>query len=151
MFHASNVLLQQQYQERRFTKYYELISCLLVAEQNNELLTRNHQSRPIGSEPFLEVNAISSQTCGCGWGRGRDHRRNLRYHMVLMVIILRKWKPHCTTRSGTILRQNKKMGSAYKINLLRTMKIIVINVVWRDIGRVPVVHPNIWSTFTKHQ
>ena len=34
--------------------------------------------------------------------------------MVLMVIIyqiLRKVKPHCTTRSGTILRQNKKMGS----------------------------------------
>ena len=34
--------------------------------------------------------------------------------MVLIVIILRKWKPHCTTRSGTIrngtiLRQNKKM------------------------------------------
>ena len=33
-FHASNVLLQQQYRERRFAKYYELISCLLVAEQN---------------------------------------------------------------------------------------------------------------------
>ena len=68
MFHASNVLLQQQYQERRFTKYSELISCLLVAEQNNELLTRNHQSRPIGSEPFPEVNAISSQTRGRGRG-----------------------------------------------------------------------------------
>jgi hypothetical protein len=34
-FHASNVLLQQQYRERKFTKYSELISCLLVAEQNN--------------------------------------------------------------------------------------------------------------------
>ena len=33
-FQASNVLLQQQYRERRFAKYYELISCLLVAEQN---------------------------------------------------------------------------------------------------------------------
>ena len=41
-FHASNVLLQQQYRERRFTKYSELISCLLVAEQNNELLMKNH-------------------------------------------------------------------------------------------------------------
>ena len=58
-FHASNVLLQQQYQERRFTKYFELISCLLIVEQNNELLMRNHQSRPIGSEPFPKVNAIS--------------------------------------------------------------------------------------------
>ncbi|KAJ0027364.1 hypothetical protein Pint_35869 [Pistacia integerrima] len=34
-FHASNVLLQQQYREKGFKKYYELISCLLVVEQNN--------------------------------------------------------------------------------------------------------------------
>ena len=51
-FHASNVLLQQQYRERRFTEYSQLISCLLVAEQNNELLMTNHQSRPIGSKAF---------------------------------------------------------------------------------------------------
>ena len=43
--------------------------------------------------------------------------------MVFIIII------HCTTRSGIILRQNKKMGSVYKINLLRTMRIIVIYVV----------------------
>ena len=65
-FQALNVLLQQQYQEHRFTKYSELISCLLVAKQNNELLMRNHQSRPIGSEPFPKVNTISSQTHGRG-------------------------------------------------------------------------------------
>ena len=70
-FHASNVLLQQQYKERRFTKYSKLISCLLVAEQNNKLLMKNHQSRPTGSEPFPEVNVISSQTHGRGRGRGR--------------------------------------------------------------------------------
>ena len=75
-FHASNVLLQQQYRERRFTQYSELISCLLVAEQNNELLMRNHHSRPTGSKPFPEVNAISSQTRGRGRGRGRGRRRN---------------------------------------------------------------------------
>ena len=83
-FHASNVLLQQQYRERRFTKYSELISCILVAEQNNELLMRNHQSHPTGSEPFPEVNAISSQTRGRGQGQGRGrghgHGRNPRYH-----------------------------------------------------------------------
>ncbi|XP_070662229.1 uncharacterized protein [Malus domestica] len=43
-FHASNVLLQQQYMERGFIKYNQLISVLLVAEQNNELLMKNHQS-----------------------------------------------------------------------------------------------------------
>ncbi|CAM8962837.1 unnamed protein product [Rhodiola kirilowii] len=48
-FHASNMVLLQQYRERGFTKYAELISCLLVAEQNNELLMKNHHSRPTGS------------------------------------------------------------------------------------------------------
>ncbi|XP_008227661.1 PREDICTED: uncharacterized protein LOC103327154 [Prunus mume] len=31
-FHASNVVLQQQYRERVFHKYSDLISCLLLAE-----------------------------------------------------------------------------------------------------------------------
>ncbi|XP_059664121.1 uncharacterized protein LOC132309878 [Cornus florida] len=72
IFHAPNVLLQQQYRERRFKKYSELISCLLVAEQNNELLLRNHQSRPTGSTPILETYVASS--CGRGHGRGRGGR-----------------------------------------------------------------------------
>jgi hypothetical protein len=50
-FYASNLLLQQ-YRERGFKKYSELISCLFVAEQNNELLIKNHQSRPTGSSLF---------------------------------------------------------------------------------------------------
>ena len=69
-FHASNVLLQQQYRERRFTKYYELIACLLVGEQNDELLLKNHQSRPIGSIPLPEANAIIQVN---RHGRGRGH------------------------------------------------------------------------------
>nr|GFA38420.1 uncharacterized protein [Tanacetum cinerariifolium] len=40
-FHASNMLLQQQYRERGFKKYHELISVLLVAEQNNDILMKN--------------------------------------------------------------------------------------------------------------
>nr|XP_028955008.1 uncharacterized protein LOC114823738 [Malus domestica] len=44
IFHASNILLQQQYRERDFIQYNQLISVLLVAEQNNELLMKNHQS-----------------------------------------------------------------------------------------------------------
>ncbi|XP_070004083.1 uncharacterized protein [Nicotiana sylvestris] len=35
-FHASNIVLQQQYREKGFTKYSQLISLLLVAERNNE-------------------------------------------------------------------------------------------------------------------
>ncbi|XP_078158189.1 uncharacterized protein LOC144553870 [Carex rostrata] len=73
-FHASNLLLQQQYRERGFKKYSELISCLLVVEQNNELLMKNHQSRPTGSSPFPEANATSFKG-GHGRGRGRGPRR----------------------------------------------------------------------------
>ncbi|XP_059625405.1 uncharacterized protein LOC132268593 [Cornus florida] len=81
-FHASNVLLQQQYRERRFTKYSELISCLLVVEQNNELLIQNYQSRPIGSVPFPEANMSSFHHHGRErerrrrGGRGYGHNRN---------------------------------------------------------------------------
>ncbi|XP_070054737.1 uncharacterized protein [Nicotiana tomentosiformis] len=58
-FHASNVVLQQQYREKGFKKYSELITCLLVAEQNNTLLMKNHEARPTGSAPFPEVNAVA--------------------------------------------------------------------------------------------
>ncbi|XP_019224417.1 PREDICTED: uncharacterized protein LOC109206101 [Nicotiana attenuata] len=46
----------QQYRERGFKKYSELISCLLVAEQHNNLLLKNHEARPTGSAPLPEVN-----------------------------------------------------------------------------------------------
>ena len=74
-FHASNVLLQQQYREKGFKKYSELISCLLVAEQNNELLMKNHEARPSGSAPFPEVNVSTYKTYGRGRGYDRGHGR----------------------------------------------------------------------------
>ncbi|XP_070681821.1 uncharacterized protein [Malus domestica] len=37
----------------------QLIYVLLVAEQNNEFLMKNHQSLPTGLAPFPEVNAAS--------------------------------------------------------------------------------------------
>ncbi|XP_021741128.1 uncharacterized protein LOC110707404 [Chenopodium quinoa] len=92
-FHANNVVLQTQYREKGFTKYSELISCLLVAEQNNELLMKNHGSRPTGSTPFPEANATShtgkeqkardhasSRGRGRGRGRRRGHDRGLGGH-----------------------------------------------------------------------
>ena len=94
-FHASNVLRQQQYRERRFTKYSELIACLLVVEKNNELLLQNHQSRSTGFKAFPEANATfasphsnrqghkngrsrgKGRGRGGGQGRGRgDNSRN---------------------------------------------------------------------------
>ncbi|WRX33960.1 Reverse transcriptase [Theobroma cacao] len=61
----------QQYREKGFKKFSKLISCLLVAEENNKLLMKNHESRPTGSAPFPEVNATSFRN----FGRGRNHGR----------------------------------------------------------------------------
>ena len=81
-FPASSMLLQQQYREMGFKKYSKLISHLLVAEQHNDLLMKNHESRPTGSMPFPEVNTANfhqsrrEKGCGpsrgCGRGRGRN-------------------------------------------------------------------------------
>lgn len=53
------------------------MSCLLIAKQNNGLLMRNQQSHPTRFEQFPKVNAISSQTRGCGRGQrhGHSHKR----------------------------------------------------------------------------
>jgi hypothetical protein len=55
-FHASQILLQQQFRLRGFTKYSNLVATLLVAEQNNELLIKNHESRPTGTTTYFEIN-----------------------------------------------------------------------------------------------
>ncbi|KAH1064840.1 hypothetical protein J1N35_029827 [Gossypium stocksii] len=90
-FHATNVLLQQQYREKGFKRYSELILCLLVAEQNNELLMKNYGIRPTGSAPFSEVNVAVHNNYenrkyrsrgrghGRSGGRGRERISN-RYH-----------------------------------------------------------------------
>ena len=66
-------------------KYSQLISCLLVAEQNNELLMKNHEARSTGSAPFPEVNMTAYQPHnqiqgrGHGRGRGRGRGRSCRF------------------------------------------------------------------------
>ncbi|KAL1214882.1 hypothetical protein V5N11_010208 [Cardamine amara subsp. amara] len=84
-FHTSNVLLQQQYRGKGFETYASLISCLLLAEQNNELLMRNSEMRPPGSTPLpeaftaaeekKETNHVHKEFNGRGRGRGRRRGR----------------------------------------------------------------------------
>ena len=57
-FHASNLVLQQQYREMGFKKYSDLISCLLVAKQHNTLLLKNYEARPTGTAPLAEANVV---------------------------------------------------------------------------------------------
>ena len=74
-FHPDNVVLQAQYREKGFKKYSDLISCLLVTEQNNEILLKNHESRPTGSTPFPEANAAAHKDHARSSGRGRGFYR----------------------------------------------------------------------------
>ncbi|KAL4618990.1 hypothetical protein ACB092_06G050200 [Castanea dentata] len=62
---------KSHYQERKFQKYSKLISCLLVAKQNNELLLKKHQYHPTSSTPFPEVNGVSFERNGGNKSRGR--------------------------------------------------------------------------------
>ncbi|XP_048613535.1 uncharacterized protein LOC106448073 [Brassica napus] len=84
-FHTSNVLLQQQYREKGFSTYANLISCLLLAEQNNELLMRNSEMRPPGAKALPEAHAAiepkdespkKESNHGRMRGRGRWQGRN---------------------------------------------------------------------------
>ena len=59
-FHASNKISQQQYHEKDFKKNSKLISCLLVAEQHNDLLIKNHEAHPAGSAPLPETHVVEA-------------------------------------------------------------------------------------------
>ncbi|XP_023772454.1 uncharacterized protein LOC111921106 [Lactuca sativa] len=70
----------QQYWMQKFKRYSELNACLLVAEQNNELLMKNHESRPMGLVALPEANATNidghwNNTRGRGRGRRRGQGR----------------------------------------------------------------------------
>ncbi|CAM8934181.1 unnamed protein product [Rhodiola kirilowii] len=76
-FHANNLVLQQQYRERGFKTYSELLSCLILAEDNNQLLLNNHHTRPTGSTPLPDQSNHNSEANGTysRRGRGRGNTR----------------------------------------------------------------------------
>ena len=91
-FHARDVILQQQYRVKNFTNFSELISCLLVEKQNNELLMHNHPTRPSGPVPLSKTNYGQGKWCGrsngynncggrsyCGGHGRRDRVRGQNY------------------------------------------------------------------------
>ncbi|KAK4733531.1 hypothetical protein R3W88_007792 [Solanum pinnatisectum] len=53
-----------QYHEKDFKKYSKLISCILVAEQHNDLLMKNHEARPAGSAPLPEAHGVEAHCHG---------------------------------------------------------------------------------------
>ena len=78
IFHASNIVLQQQYRQSQFSTYSDLISVLLTAEQINELLLKNHDLEPAGSKALLEAHANSEKIIGHFKGYKRRQEYNPR-------------------------------------------------------------------------
>ncbi|KAM1400606.1 hypothetical protein ACFX2F_027864 [Malus domestica] len=52
---------EQQYRAQKFTKFSDLISVLLLAEKQNQLLMKNHQARPIGAIAVPEAHYSTHQ------------------------------------------------------------------------------------------
>ena len=73
-----------------------------------------------------------------------DHGHN--YAILMIPQILEKGK----TSPPEVDYYSGKIESVYGINLPIILRIIVIYVC-KDISCIPVVCPNIWSAFTKHQ
>ncbi|CAN6712495.1 unnamed protein product [Malus baccata var. baccata] len=94
-FHASN------YRERGFTEYNQLISVILVAEQNNKLLMKNHQSQPTGSAPFPKVNADSLEVNATSSG-GDSHKRRRGHKQG-------QWNRKGKNHGGSVLQPGSKV------------------------------------------
>ncbi|KAL8160435.1 hypothetical protein V2J09_001972 [Rumex salicifolius] len=124
-FHASNLVLQQQYRKREFKTYSELHTCLILVEENNQLLLHNHQNLP-------EANSTSYQR-GRGRGQGRD------------CYCGRGGKGQGKGGNNTWINsniqrnnENKPRNQINKTNLM--VKTSVLNVGKLDIGLTFVVH-----------
>jgi len=97
-FHPGNVIFQQLFRAKGYTRYSELMQVLSVAEQNNELVMMNHLSLPPGSAPILEVNVATSGDDNWqgprllrGRGRGRVRGRGKRLVFVFKSLGLIGW------------------------------------------------------------
>ncbi|KAM1334301.1 hypothetical protein ACFX2F_010231 [Malus domestica] len=73
-FSATNIVLQQQYRAQKFTKFSDLISILLFAEKQNQMLMKNHQAQPIRATVMPEAH-YSTNKCP-----KRQNRRGMEGH-----------------------------------------------------------------------
>ena len=134
-FPASSMLLQQQYREMGFKKYSELISHLLVAEQHNDLLMKNHESRPTSSMSFPEVNTTNFHTSkrekGRGPSRGRDRGDRLALDNNLQHQQCKK-----KNEKDDVVQKKNSDNKCYRCGK-------------KDIGHVPVVRQGTWLSYIK--
>lgn len=71
-FYATNLMIAQQYKERRYETHLELITVLLVVEKHNKLLMKNHNARPTGTQGAPKAYIIQNRIDNDG--KGKYHR-----------------------------------------------------------------------------
>jgi hypothetical protein len=92
----AHMILQQQYRQRSFTVYSELIKTLLQAERHDELLLWNSNKGPMGSKPLPEVHV-------------NTHNRKQKG-------VIQNGNPETSNTKSKRKRQNKHRGAKDKDN-----------------------------------
>lgn len=107
-------------------------------EQNNELLMKNHKSRPTGYASFLEVNVTTNDHYNYGQthdrGRGSScgfHREHGHEGTFQKTSYHQKWKNN--------VKNEKEKGGPSSKHVENTIIIMVA----KTIGHIPVVHQSI--------
>lgn len=74
-FHATNLVLVQQYRETGYETHSELITVLLVAKKHNEFLMKNRYARPIGTHGAPKAHIVQIRIDNGGKGRGHGEKK----------------------------------------------------------------------------
>ena len=122
-----------------------------MAEKNNELLIKNHQSRLTGSAAFSEANVVLSKNYGRGYnhgrGRGRDRGRG-RGRERGRSSFYSPSRNNAIYKKSHVERHDK--GKMFVKVLFRILKIPVINVAPKGIGLECVERRSTSVSFTRH-
>ena len=102
-----------------FRKYPDLITCLLVIEQHNELLMKNHQSCSTSAKALPEANVVTFNDSSCGRRRGRGRAHSHRGDVYYSPNYKKTMRHYHNTTSGEI--HGKRKGgledSCYRCDL----------------------------------
>ena len=128
-----------------FKKYSELLSHLLIVERHNDFLIKNHESRPVGSMPFTEVNQVNYHQRkrdrfsyrGRGSGHDRDHGCKINYN-------------HDGRLAPTNNQQYKRKGEMQEEIQKKNSKIVCHRCGGIGTGRVLADHLSVWFSFVRH-
>lgn len=115
-FHPTNMVLQEKYRHAKYAKYSKLISVLLVAKKQNELLMKNHRARSTGTMAVTEAHAIT-QSIGSSHGRRKDqgnHRWKGKKSNAFKGKGKRIWKGKEKSMSDSGAQARGKQGKCFR-------------------------------------